>query len=187
MPYSNMRYSMGFMNYCSHDPAVALVRIEGNNMDYIFAEEGFLSRTKKSYHFPIRSLNYCLDYYGIKIDEVDTFVFDYMDNKRAFRTSDNFRLLLGDFVRSNLKIDPKKIQFIDSHHLAHAYTAFYPSGFEEATILIVDGLGSAQQTHSIFKGSINNGIECVFEQKGTGIGKLYALVTEALGFGPGEV
>ncbi len=183
---SNVRYSMGFMNYCSHDPGAALVRIEGNNLDYIFAEEGFLSRTKKSYQFPIRSLNYCLDYYGIKIDEVDTFVFDYMDNKRTFRTSDNYRLLLGDFIRSNLKVNPKKIQFIDSHHLAHANTAFYPSGFEEATILIVDGLGSAQQTHSIFKGSINKGIECVFEQKGNGIGTLYTLVTQVLGFKAGE-
>jgi carbamoyltransferase len=186
MSSSNVRYSMGFMNYCSHDPGAALVRIEGNNMDYIFAEEGFLSRTKKSYQFPIRSLNYCLDYYGIKIDEVDTFVFDYMDYKRTYRTSHNYRLLLGDFVRSNLKVNPKKIQFIDSHHLAHAYTAFYPSGFEEATILIVDGFGSAQQTHSIFKGSLNNGIECVFEQIGNGIGTLYNLVTQVLGFKSGE-
>ena len=186
MPSSNVRYSMGFMNYCSHDPGAALVRIDGNNLDYIFAEEGFLSRTKKSYQFPIRSLNYCLDYYGIKIDDVDTFVFDYMDNKRTFRTSDNYRLLAGDFIRSNLKVNPNKVQFIDSHHLAHANTAFYPSGFEEATILIVDGLGSAQQTHSIFKASINKGIECVSEQKGNGIGTLYTLVTQALGFKAGE-
>jgi len=177
---------MGFMNYCSHDPGAALVRIDDNNFDYIFAEEGFLSRTKKSYQFPIRSLNYCLDYYGIKIDDVDIFVFDYMDNKRTFRTSDNYRLLLGDFIRSNLKVNPKKIKFIDSHHLAHANTAFYPSGFEEATIIIVDGLGSAQQTHSIFKGSINNGIECIFEQKGNGIGTLYTLVTQVLGFKAGD-
>ena len=177
---------MGFMNSCSHDPGATLVRIEDNNIDYITAEEGFLSRKKKSYQFPIRSLNYCLDYYDIKIDEVDTFVFDYMDNLRTYRTSDNFRLLLGDFVRSNLKVNQKKIQFIDSHHLAHAYTAFYPSGFEEATILIVDGLGSGQQTHSIFKGSIKKGIECISEQKGNGIGALYTLVTQALGFKAGE-
>jgi len=186
MSKGNTRYSMGFMNYCSHDPGAALVRIENDNIDYIFAEEGFLSRTKKSYQFPIRSLNYCLDHFGIEIDEVDTFVFDFMDNKRSYRTSDNYRLLLGDFVRSNLKINNKKIQFVDSHHLAHAYTAFYPSGFEEATILVVDGLGSEQQTHSIFKGSINKGIECIFEQKGNGIGTLYTLITRALGFKSGE-
>ena len=108
MSSSNIKYSMGFMNYCSHDPGATLVRIEDNNIDYITAEEGFLSRKKKSYQFPIRSLNYCLDYYDIKIDEVDTFVFDYMDNLRTYRTSDNFRLMLGDFVRSNLKIKQKK-------------------------------------------------------------------------------
>jgi len=185
-PRKTVQYSMGFMNYCSHDPGAALVRKEGDNIDYIFAEEGFLSRKKKSYQFPLRSLNYCLEYFDITIDEVDTFVFDYMDSKKTYRTSENYSLLLGDFLRSNLKVNPAKIQFIDSHHLAHAYTAFYPSGFEEATILIVDGLGSEQQTHSIFKGSVNNGIECIAEQKGNGIGLLYNLITKTLGFKAGE-
>ena len=39
MSKGNTRYSMGFMNYCSHDPGAALVRIENDNIDYIFAEE----------------------------------------------------------------------------------------------------------------------------------------------------
>ena len=80
-PSKTVQYSMGFMNYCSHDPGAALVRKEGDNIDYIFAEEGFLSRKKKSYQFPLRSLNYCLEYFDITIDEVDTFVFDFMDTK----------------------------------------------------------------------------------------------------------
>jgi len=116
---------MGFMNYCSHDPGAALIRIENNNMEYIFAEEGFLSRRKKSYHFPIRSINYCLEYFGISIEQVDVFMLDYMDNQRIFRTSDNYRLLVGDFIRSNLDINPKKIRFSDSHHFAHACSVFY--------------------------------------------------------------
>ena len=53
-----------------------------------------------------------------------------MDNQRNLRTSDNYRLLVGDFIRSRLKIDKKKFNYIDSHHLAHAYTAFWPSGFQ---------------------------------------------------------
>ncbi len=183
---SNVRYSMGFMNYCSHDPGVALVRIEDDNLDYIFSEEGFLSRRKKSYHFPIRSMNYCLEYYDISIDQVDVFILDYMDRKRVFRTSDNYRLLAGDFIRSNLKISPNKIKFIDSHHLAHANTAFYPSGLSEATIVIIDGLGSEQQTHSVYKASTKDGINLIFEQKGAGIGALYTLVTSSLGFSSGE-
>ena len=36
------KYSMGFMNYCSHDPGTALVRISDESIDYIFAEEVLL-------------------------------------------------------------------------------------------------------------------------------------------------
>ena len=179
-------YSMGFMNYCSHDPGVSLVKASNNDIEHISIEEGVLSRKKKSYQFPIRSIEYCLNYFNITIDDIDIFVFDYMDHKRVYRTSDNYRLLIGDFIRFNLKIDLEKIIFIDSHHLAHAYTAFYPSKFKESLVIVVDGLGSEQQTHSVFKANIEIGIECLFEQKGTGIGTLYTLVTRLLGFDSGE-
>ena len=38
----------------------------------------------------------------------------------------------------------KKIQTIPSHHLSHAYSAYWPSGFEEAIILSVDGTGTTK-------------------------------------------
>ena len=179
-------YSMGIMNYCSHDPGCALVRHDGTSTDLIFAEEGFLSRKKKSYHFPIRSMKYCLDYFGISLDDVDVLVLDHMDYERHFRTSHNYRLLIGDFIRSRLRFPKSKICYAPSHHYAHALTAFWPSEFEQATVVVVDGLGSGQQTHSIFKMSSNGAVDLVYEQKGTGIGTLYTLVTTALGFESGE-
>jgi carbamoyltransferase len=174
------------MNYCSHDPGCALIRSDGNSFDYIFAEEGFLSRRKKSYQFPIRSINYCLDYFDIKLEDIDVFCLDYMDNKRFLRTSDNYRLLVGDFLRSRLKISHNKIKFINSHHLAHANTAFWPSSFDEATVIVVDGLGSEQQTHSIYYMNRSGKSDLLFEQKGIGIGALYTLITSAIGFEAGE-
>ena len=183
---SNAKYFMGFMNYCSHDPGAALVKIDNNNFEYIFAEEGFLSRRKKSYQFPIRSIEYCLSHFGIQIDQVDRIILDHMYEKQLFRTSNNFRLLLGDFIRSKIKIRPEQISYIDSHHLAHAYTAFYPSGFEEATVIVIDGLGSNNQTHSIYSASLYKGIELLHEQLGTGIGSLYTTITNQLGFEHGE-
>jgi len=182
----NTIYSVGFMNYCSHDPGVGIVKLGKNGMDFLLVEEGFLSRKKKSYQFPIRSLNYCLEYFGITIDDVDVFTVDYMDSKRWLRTSDNYRLLAGDYIRSKLKVDMGRVKYIDSHHLAHAYTAYYPSGFEEAVVVVIDGLGSEQQTHSVYKASKLHGIELLFEQKGTGIGRLYTEITEKLGFDDGE-
>ncbi|MBU6148742.1 MAG: hypothetical protein KGQ54_00920 [Verrucomicrobia bacterium] len=182
----NYIYSMGFMNYCSHDPGCALIRSDGKELDMIFAEEGFLSRRKKSYHFPIRSMKYCLDYFGIKLNRVDIIMLDFMDHQRTFRTSDNYRLLLGDYIRSRLKIDDQKIRFCKSHHYAHAMTAFWPSGFADAAVLVVDGLGSQQQTHSVYRMDSKGSSALIYEQKGVGIGTLYTLATRALGFESGE-
>ena len=100
----NKILSMGIMNYCSHDPACALIKVENSKVEYIHAEEGFLSRKKKSYQFPLRSIKYCLDYFSTKIEDIDLITFDYMDYKRNYRTSNNYRLLGGDFIRSKLKV-----------------------------------------------------------------------------------
>jgi carbamoyltransferase len=179
-------YVMGFMNYCSHDPGAAIVRYDGKEIDLITCEEGFLSRKKKSYHFPIRSINYCLDYFNIKLSDIDLYSIDFMDFKRDFRTSDNYRQLIGDYIRSQLKIEKSKIYYPESHHYAHALTAFYPSNFDNSAVLIVDGLGSNQQTHSVYLADKKNGVKKVFEQKGLGIGLLYSLITKSLGFEAGE-
>ena len=177
---------MGIMNYCSHDPGCALIKIENGSFDFIFAEEGFLSRRKKSYQFPIRSMKYCLDYFDIDLERVDVLMHDFMDAKRTYRTSHNYRLLVGDFIRSRLKISPDRINFARSHHYAHALTAFWPSAFTDAAVLVVDGLGSEQQTHSIFHMDSYGRQDLIFEQKGVGIGTLYTLITGALGFESGE-
>ena len=68
-------------------------------------DEGFISRKKKSYQFPSRSIKYCLDYYGISINDIDLICTDYMDRKSIFRTSNNYRLLVGDYIRANLRIN----------------------------------------------------------------------------------
>ena len=184
-----MKYSLGFMNWCSHDPAASIVRHDSSRgiIDHISAEEGFFSRQKFAYHFPLRSLQYCLDYFDIGMDEIDSITLDYMEHRRVFRTADRYRLLMGDFIKSKLCIPAStEVKFCDTHHLAHAYTAFLPSGFTNATVIVIDGVGTEQQTHSVYRGSRERGLELIFEQRGTGIGLLYWLVTEQLGWDIGE-
>ena len=179
-------YSLGFMSYCSHDPAASMVRrgIDGT-VDFIHFEEGMLSRQKKSYHFPARAIDACLKHFDVTIDRVDAICVDFMDNKRFLGTSDNYRRLVGDYVRANFNIRPDQIFYADSHHLAHAYTALAGSGFDDAAVLVIDGLGSEQQTHSVYW--TNNGIlQHQFSQHTPGVGALYSSVTEAIGFGAGE-
>ncbi len=180
-------YSLGFMNYCSHDPAACLMRkLPNGQIDYIHFEEGMLSRKKKSFQFPLRAIQACLNHYDIAIGDVDIIALDFMNDRSFHNTSSYYRKLVGDYIRAKLKLRHDQIYFCDSHHLAHAYTAFYPSGFDSAAILTIDGLGSEQDTHSIYLAEHNHGIKKIYSQKGTGIGLLYSLITEKLGFEDGE-
>lgn len=184
---SKYQYSLGFMNYCSHDPAACISRVdEQGNLDYMHYEEGMLSRKKKSYHFPLRAIYKCLDHFQIKISDVNCVVLDFMNHKSVHNTAHYYRKLIGDYLRAGLAVREDQVQFADSHHLAHAYTAFHPSGFTDAAILVIDGLGSEQDTHSIYTATQESGIKKLYSQKGTGIGILYSLITERLGFEDGE-
>jgi len=179
-------YSLGFMSYCSHDPAASMVRLSvDGQVDFIHFEEGMLSRRKKSYHFPARAINACLNHFGVEIGRVDAVCVDFMDHKRFLGTTKYYRRLVGDYVRANLNLRSDQIFFADSHHLAHAYTALAGSGYDDAAVLVVDGLGSEQQTHSVYwtEGGL---LKLQFSQHTPGIGALYSLVTETLGFEAGE-
>lgn len=142
------------MSYCSHDPSAAMVEIthnsDGITCRFIHFEEGMLSRRKKSYHFPSRSVSACLDYFDIPIEAIDTVTTDFMDFENFVWTSDNYRQLVGDYIRKNLRIRDDQIVNPIEHHEAHALSSWIGSGYEDAAFLAIDGLGSRQSTHSVF-------------------------------------
>ena len=72
-------------------------------------------------------------------------------------------------------------KLIVNHHSAHAAGVFYPSGFSNAAILIVDGMGSDLETQSIYYGD-KDGVRCVDKAYEWGIGALYSEVTKLIGF-----
>ena len=80
-------YSLGFMGHCSHDPSACLISfdIESKEFNINYAEEGFLSRKKKSYQFPIRAIKYCLDREKIKLNDIDIICNDFMDKKEFLK------------------------------------------------------------------------------------------------------
>jgi carbamoyltransferase len=182
-------YFLGFMSYCSHDPSAAMVEVtkSGGGVDFKFIhfEEGMLSRRKQSYHFPTRSVKACLDYFGITLDKVTKITTDFMDSESFIDTSLNYRHLVGDYIRQNLKISSNQISKPIHHHLAHAIGALVGSGLKDTALLAIDGLGSKQSTHSIFSakdGKINQ----IYSQTTPGIGALYNLITQLIGFKSGE-
>lgn len=177
------------MSYCSHDPSAAMVEIthnsDGITIRFIHFEEGMLSRRKKSYHFPSRSVSACLDYFDIPIEAIDTVTTDFMDFESFVWTSDNYRQLVGDYIRKNLRIRNDQIVNPIEHHEAHALGSWIGSGYEDSAFLAIDGLGSRQSTHSVFI-SENGVLKKIFSQTTPGIGALYNLITQLIGFKSGE-
>jgi carbamoyltransferase len=182
-------YFLGFMSYCSHDPSAAMVELVNTDgiisCQLVHFEEGMLSRKKKSYHFPTRSIAACLDYFDIELHQVNQVVTDFMDRKSFVDTSLNYRHLIGDYIRQNLNLSPEQIVNPINHHEAHAMSAWVGSGFEDAAFLAIDGLGSLQSTHTIFVTEAGK-LRKVFSQTTPGIGSLYSLITELIGFKSGE-
>ena len=81
---------------------------------------------------PFESINYCLNSIGITYKEIDYFV--YSTTEIEDKTP-------GDFFRKYTDISYDKLYFIP-HHLAHAYSTFFSSGFDDAAVIVADASGS---------------------------------------------
>lgn len=180
----------GIMNHGNHDSGACIMRWNPGAAaapEWVAISEERLARVKWAYFSPIRSLVYCMDAFGIKDPgEIDWFVLDWRWARRLINTNPAYRKLETDYVLAKLNVPPDKIVFADSHHLAHAASAFYPSCFEEAAVLVVDGVGSDMETVSLYRG---RGCELTLLERGRfyGPGLLYTMVTRhLLGFGTGE-
>lgn len=183
-------YVLGLLNTVSHDPSACLISATYNekeltDVDYVHFEESMLTRRKKANLFPVLSINKCLEYFGISIDEIDCVATDYMENKSWFNSTPKNRKQFSDYIKFNLKDINSKVEIVCSHHMAHAFSAVWPTGFPTANVLVMDGSGSEYETGTIFNFDGKNFTK-ISQQKGTGIGLLYTLITKKLGFKTGE-
>ena len=187
-----------------HDSAAAII-VDG--MVVAAAQEERFTRRKHDPSFPSHAIRFCLDYSGYSLQELDGIVFydkPFLKFERLLETYYNFapkgflsfvkaipvwvkeKLFLKRIIRQGLQqvesFDPKKIKlFFPEHHLSHAASAFYPSPFEEAAILTIDGVGE-WATASICEGK-GNTIKVRKElQFPHSLGLLYSAFTYFLGF-----
>src|SRR5467141_2970382 len=147
-----------------HDSAAALV--EDGNIVAAAQEERF-TRKKQDARYPENAISYCLDEAGLTLNEVDHIVFyekpfvkfeRLLETYLAFapRGFASFRTALPVWVkdklfqRSTLLQELKTVQsgidwdqrlLFSEHHLSHAASAYYPSPFESAAVLTMDGVG----------------------------------------------
>lgn len=186
-----------------HDSAAAL--LEDGEIITAVQEERF-TRKKHDPSFPRHAILYCLREANISIDDVDAIVY-YEDSalkfKRIRQTWKDFfpksvgiikktlfpwlfkkRFTVSSLVKAfeqiGLSIHRDRV-FFNEHHMSHAASAFYPSPFLQAAVLVIDGVGEFS-TASIWKGegeSLEKLVEVKFPHS---IGLLYSTLTAYLGF-----
>lgn len=147
-----------------HDSAAALLR---DGVIEAAAQEERFTRKKHDSNFPAHAINYCLREAGITLDQVDHVAFydkPFLKFERLLETYLAFapkgfrsfgvsipvwlreKLFQKNLIMQELKdfsdeIDWEKKLLFSEHHLSHAASAFYPSPFEEAVVLTMDGVG----------------------------------------------
>ncbi len=180
-----------------HDSAACLVR---DGKIIAAAQEERFTRKKHDFNFPHHAIEYCLKKGNITGKDLDYVAFydkPFIKFERLLLTYLAYaprglrsflmamplwlkqKLWIKDFIHDSLNFGGKII--FPEHHESHAASAFYPSPFQEAAILTMDGVG--EWTTSSY--GIGNGNE--FELWGElhfphSIGLLYSAFTYFTGF-----
>ena len=178
-------FILGLQSYASHDSGASILKFSKNKEPEIVAiSEERLSRKKYSYSFPTLSIKYCMDYFGLKnLSEIDLVISDWIRKKKWFRSGPGYNYSEFDYLKEKFRYKKKILQI--RHHLAHAASTYYTSGFKSSAILIIDGNGSDLETTTYYKG-VNFKIQKLDSYHFRGIGDIYEIISSrVLKFGPG--
>jgi carbamoyltransferase len=161
-----------------HDSAAALV-VDGQIV--AAAQEERFTRKKHDADFPAGAVTYCLEEAGVQLDDVDYVVFydkPLIKFERLLETylayaPKGFRSFLASmpvwlkdklYLKATLKRELGKLAssektvprlLFNAHHHSHAASAFYPSPFDKAAVLCLDGVGE-WATSSVWLGEGHN-------------------------------
>jgi carbamoyltransferase len=180
-----------------HDSAACLVK-DGEIL--AAAQEERFTRKKHDFHFPVNAIDYCLKDANITTNELsyvafydkpflkfERLLFTYLTyaplGLRSFLMAMPLwmkeKLFIKDLIAE--KLNYKGEILFTEHHEAHAASAFYPSPFNEAAILTMDGVGEwATTSFGVGKGNqIELSSEIRFPHS---LGLLYSAFTYYTGF-----
>ena len=197
-------YILGISAYY-HDSAASLIK-DGEIISAV-QEERF-TRKKHDQTFPKNAINYCLEESGINPEELSYIVFyekPFLKFERLIETYLAFapqgfksfssslpvwikeKLFQKEVISNNLKeLWGEETKWIDrllfsEHHLSHAASAFFPSPFDKAVVLTMDGVGE-WTTASL---AVGNGNELSVYKEihfPHSLGLLYSAITFYTGF-----
>jgi carbamoyltransferase len=202
-------FSMFPLGYFGHDASAALLldgRVIACASEERFSRIKYSLNLAGNTLLPKNAIRFCLDKAGITINDVDVVAHycnfnEELVNKRLdllkpfissreaiqvresylniYKTMMSRSVLVGQFTKIMGTVPKEFIQV--RHHEAHAASAFYPSGFEEALILTLDGTGEIES--SMLAIGTNNSIKelsSVFIPNS--LGALYLIISVFLGF-----
>ncbi|MCH8240397.1 MAG: hypothetical protein IIB62_10190, partial [Proteobacteria bacterium] len=187
-----------------HDSAAALI---ADGAIVAAAQEERFTRKKHDPGFPEHAIRYCLEEAGIGLDRVDHVVFfekPFVKFERLLETYlaiaprgfSSFRAAMPVWVKQKLFQKPNLVKALEQfsengeieakllfaeHHQSHAASAFYPSPFDEAVVLTMDGVGEwATTSVSIGRGNTLEPLREIHWPHSLGL--LYSAFTYYTGF-----
>ncbi len=154
-----------------HDPDAVL--IHDNDLVAAVEEERLIRYKCALGVMPDRAIKYCLKTAGITMKDVDVLAFP----RNTWTGHEN---RLNWYSEYNFGSRPKRIEFV-GHHLAHAASTYYYSGYEKSLILTIDMTGDGISS-AVFRAN-GNDIQLVHEIPfPNSLGIFMALITQYLGF-----
>ncbi|MBU0533502.1 MAG: carbamoyltransferase [Candidatus Omnitrophica bacterium] len=185
------------ISFFYHDSAACLVR---DGKVIAAAQEERFTRKKHDADFPINAINYCLEEAGIGTKDLDFVVFyekPFIKFERILETYLSYapigiksfikampiwikeKIWMKELIRKELNFEGKVI--FPEHHESHAASAFFPSPFQEAAFLTIDGVG--EWTTTSFGVGKDNKVDILAEiHFPHSLGLLYSAFTYYTGF-----
>lgn len=186
-----------------HDSSAVL--LSNGNIVAAVQEERF-TRVKHDSSFPRNSIAYCLSKLkdGENVDHVVFYEKPFLKFERLLETYLSFaprgfrsfaksmpiwakqklfqkKIIIDELKKIDKKIEWKKKLLFSEHHISHAASAYFPSPFDEAVILTMDGVGEWSTT-TVALGKSNN-IDILKEIKfPSSLGLFYSAFTQYTGF-----
>lgn len=172
-----------------HDSAAALV-VDGEVVAAVAQER--IARRKHTGEFPLGAIESCLAQAGLQASELDAVVhsFDYAPYRALYALDPISQELYSEVlsreafakrVRATLPDLPaERVGHLD-HHLAHAASAYFTSGWERCMVAVIDGMGEAHGA-TIYSAA-NGRLQPVHRiSAADSLGIFYSVVTLHLGF-----
>lgn len=191
------------LSYDFHDATVALVR--DGALVGVAAEERY-SLHKHDHNFPRLALDALMAQHGITLSELDEVAYYEQPGPKYARVLMSglarFPRGIGSFISANknwlreklwvrntlslrLRIPPRRLHLV-AHHEAHVAQAFLASPFDDAAVLVLDGVGEWDSTTLAVADHRQPGGQRIVEryEYPNSIGLVYAAFTAYLGFKP---